>query len=65
MGFQTTIMRHIVAHVNKGVMNHFWTTGDTDNAIFRYYIDGEAEASIQFTAPKAAGAFFGDAEMWG
>ena len=46
-------------------MNHFWTTGDTDNAIFRYYIDGEAEASIQFTAPKAAGAFFGDAEMWG
>ena len=58
-------MRHIVTHVNKGVMNHFWTTGDTDNAIFRYYIDGEAEASIQFTAPKAAGAFFGDAEMWG
>ena len=48
-----------------GVMNHFWTTGDTDNAVFRYYIDGEATASIEFTAPKAAGAFFGDGPIWG
>jgi len=48
-----------------GVMTHFWTTGDTDNAVFQYYIDGEAEPSITFTAPKAAGAIFGDNAMWG
>ena len=29
-------------------MTHFWTTGDTDAAVFRYYIDGEAEASIDY-----------------
>ena len=56
-----------------GVMTHFWTTGHTDDSIFRYYIDGEQTASVQFTAPEAAGALFGDTEakdtkeaaMWG
>ena len=28
-------------------------------------MDGETTASIEFTAPKAAGAIFGDAPMWG
>ena len=54
-------------------MTHFWTTGHTDDSTFRYYIDGEATASVQFTAPEAAGALFGDTEgqdtkeaaMWG
>ena len=41
------------------------TLGDTDDVIFRYYIDGEDKASIEFTAPKAAGAFFKDPGMWG
>ena len=50
---------------DSGVMTHFWTTGDTDRAVFRYYVDGEATPSIEFTAPAAAGAPFGDAAMWG
>ena len=48
-----------------GVMTHFWTTGHTDDSTFRYYIDGEATASVQFTAPEAAGALFGDTEGQG
>ena len=40
-------------------------TGDTDNAIFKYYIDGETTPSIEFNAPHAAGAFYDDAAMWG
>lgn len=45
-----------------GVMTHFWTTGHTDDSVFRYYIDGEQTASVQFTAPEAAGALYGDGE---
>ena len=45
-----------------GVITHFWTTGHTDDSVFRYYIDGEQTASVQFTAPEAAGALYGDGE---
>lgn len=52
-----------------GVMTHFWATaggGVLDDAIFRYYIDGEKEASIQFTPPLACGVGFGDPQApWG
>ena len=65
-GPETPIFNYTLSATGKvGVMNHFWTTGDTDDAVFRYYIDGEATASIEFTAPAAAGAFFKDAGMWG
>jgi hypothetical protein len=53
------------ATARSAAMTHFWTTGSTDTAIFRYYIDGETTASIEFTPPAASGAFFGDAQMWG
>ena len=49
----------------SAAMTHFWTTGTTDTAVFRYYIDGETAASVEFTPPAASGAFFGDAAMWG
>lgn len=65
-GLETSIFEYGLSPTGyAGVMNHFWTTGDTDNLIFRYYIDGETTASIEFTAPKAAGAFYADADMWG
>ena len=38
-------------------MTHFWITGSgaglrgIDNATIRYYVDGEADASIAFKAP--------------
>ena len=65
-GLETSIFSNeLSSGAEMGAMNHFWTTGDTDNLIFRYYVDGEAEASVQFTAPKAAGAFFADPAMWG
>ena len=41
-------------------MTHFWTTGDTDDAVWSYYMDGEATPSVQFRAPQATGTFFGD-----
>ena len=36
-----------------------WATG-ADNVTVRYYVDGEATASIQFKPPMAAGVGFGD-----
>lgn len=40
--------------------------GVLGTAIFRYYIDGETTASIQFTPPMAAGVGFDDTQApWG
>lgn len=53
---------------NGGYLNHFWAAGSNpvDRAIFRYYIDGEAEASIVFTPALACGVGFGDQTApWG
>jgi len=65
-GAETSLFQYTLSDSGDvGVMTHFWTTGDTDDAVFRYYIDGESTASIEFVASKAAGAIYGDAAMWG
>lgn len=46
-----------------GTTTHFWVTGSapqTDTVIFRYYIDGEANASIVFQPGYACGVGFND-----
>eukprot|EP00750_Incisomonas_marina_P018739 INCI3133.3.p1 GENE.INCI3133.3~~INCI3133.3.p1 ORF type:complete len:342 (-),score=50.12 INCI3133.3:31-1056(-) len=52
-----------------GVMTHFWTTCSAEaeaGAIFRYYVDGEDEAGIEFTPSLAAGVGFDDPHApWG
>jgi hypothetical protein len=54
-----------------GVMTHFWVTGpngypSVDEAIFRYYIDGEDTASIEFTPSFVCGVGFDDDQApWG
>ena len=51
-----------------GVMHHFWCTGFAliDRAVWRYYIDGEAVASIQFTSSMITGVGFVDTQgPWG
>jgi len=59
-----------VATGSTGVMDHFWITGpgnvDWDNVVIRYYIDGEAIASIQFSPSMAVGVGFDDGKApWG
>jgi hypothetical protein len=49
-----------------GVMTHFWLTPCGPDIMIKYYIDGETEASIQFTPSLAAGVGFDDhADPWG
>eukprot|EP00456_Euglypha_rotunda_P077472 TRINITY_DN7316_c0_g2_i9.p1 TRINITY_DN7316_c0_g2~~TRINITY_DN7316_c0_g2_i9.p1 ORF type:complete len:426 (-),score=33.85 TRINITY_DN7316_c0_g2_i9:128-1405(-) len=53
-----------------GVMDHFWITGPNninwDDVVIRYYVDGEATASVQFTPSMAAGVGFNDGQApWG
>lgn len=51
-----------------GMMTHWWATGDqiVNQAVWRYYIDGETDASIQFPSYMAAGVGFADAfAPWG
>ena len=51
-----------------GVTTHFWITspGQGANSTIRYYIDGEAEASIAFAPGMACGVGFGDQKApWG
>ena len=64
-GPERSIFNHTTTGDNAGVMTHFWTTGDTDAAVWSYYVDGEATPAVQFQAPKAAGTFFGDEALWG
>lgn len=74
-GTEQTIFEHTVSPGSVGVMTHFWITGleqvvhstgtlfatnGTDNVTVRYYIDGEATASIAFKPPMAAGVGFHD-----
>jgi hypothetical protein len=48
-----------------------WLTGGpspgagTDNATVKYYVDGEAEAAIEFKPPLATGSGFDDLTVWG
>ena len=64
-GPERSIFNHTTVGANAGVMTHFWTTGDTDDAVWSYYVDGESVPSVQFQAPRAAGTFFGDEALWG
>jgi len=63
------IFQHFVADGDYGVMTHYWTTypSATDNGVVvRYYVDGEEEASIQFTPSMACGVGFYDPQApWG
>jgi len=63
------IFQHYVAPGDVGVITHFWITypSKVDNGtIIRYYIDGEKEASIQFTPSLACGVGFYDTQgPWG
>ena len=43
-----------------GTMDHFWVTPSTGKLMIRYYVDGESEASIQFTPSLASGVGFDD-----
>ena len=66
---QLDVFNHTVsAGSTFGVMTHFWCTGGPalDAAVWRYYIDGEKVASIQFTSAMAAGVGFLDTQgPWG
>jgi len=66
---ETWMFAHIVPDGHIGVMNHFWITYDrsVDNGtIIRYYVDGETEASIQFTPSLACGTGSYDVQApWG
>jgi len=53
------LFTHTVDAGHYGVMTHFWMTamaGVADGTIVRYYIDGEASASIAFRPPLACGS---------
>eukprot|EP00039_Didymoeca_costata_P031306 m.34108 g.34108 ORF g.34108 m.34108 type:complete len:514 (-) comp8671_c0_seq2:2448-3989(-) len=59
---------NLSASDNVGVINHFWSTGcgggpidfsaESGIATYRFYIDGEASASIQFTPRMAVGIHY-------
>jgi len=55
----------------NGVMTYFWCTEGSDSVtvgetIFRYYVDGEVTASIEFTLDMLAGIGFDDnTAPWG
>lgn len=66
---ETTMFTHDVsAEGSWAYMNHFWAAGnpEVDRAIFRYYVDGEVNASVVFTPALACGVGFGDQTApWG
>eukprot|EP00040_Diaphanoeca_grandis_P025793 m.143394 g.143394 ORF g.143394 m.143394 type:complete len:516 (+) comp30316_c0_seq3:97-1644(+) len=58
---------NISAGASIGVINHFWSTAcggkenfitDAGVSLYRFYIDGETEASVQFTPRMATGGYF-------
>ena len=63
---EQVLFNHTAIH--PGLMTHFWTAGRAtfdditpfDNITWRYYIDGEAEASIVFQPSLACGTGFDD-----
>jgi len=66
---ETILFQHFLAPGDLGVMTHLWTTspqGVDPGLIIRYYIDGEAQASIQFQPALACGVGFADTQApWG
>lgn len=75
-GILSSSEMHLFSHTiesagDYGVMTHFWVTGpagtpSVDDAVFRYYIDGEQTASIEFTPSLACGVGFNNDEApWG
>lgn len=66
---ETEMFSHIVSEEGEwAYMNHFWAAGSpaVDRAIFRYYVDGEANASVVFSPALACGVGFGDQQApWG
>lgn len=66
---ETELFTHNVSADGKwAYLNHFWAAGSSqvDRAIFRYYVDGEATPSIEFTPALACGVGFGDQTApWG
>ena len=60
---EQVLFEHSLSRANDtGVMNHFWAAGApaVDGAIVRYYVDGEARASVEFVVAMACGVGFGD-----
>jgi hypothetical protein len=66
---EKTLFAHKIAPGHTGLMNHFWSTcnAECEGALLvRYYIDGEATASIAYEPGMAAGTGFDDtAAPWG
>jgi hypothetical protein len=66
---ETEFFSHMVSSEGQwAYLNHFWAAGNdqVDRALFRYYIDGETEASVVFTPALATGVGFGDQSApWG
>jgi len=66
---ESIVFQWFVAPGDVGVMTHFWTTyfrNEDDGVVIRYYIDGETEASLQFTPSLACGVGFYDTQApWG
>lgn len=66
---ETYVFSWVLAAGDVGAMTHFWTTypGKVDNGVIvRYYIDGETNASIEFTPSLACGVGFYDTQApWG
>lgn len=59
---------HTVGGGQWAYLNHFWAAGSAqvDFTVFRYYVDGERDASVVFTPPLACGVGFGDqTSPWG
>jgi len=60
---ETSLFSHTVsAGSTHGVLTYWWITGGgaVDDAVFRFYVDGEATASISFSPPLAVGTGFDD-----
>ena len=67
---QVELYNHTLsADATSGMITHFWSTAcgagvsfkaalDSGVAIYRYYIDGETKASIEFTPRDVAGVIF-------
>eukprot|EP00040_Diaphanoeca_grandis_P001086 m.17442 g.17442 ORF g.17442 m.17442 type:complete len:482 (-) comp11512_c0_seq1:40-1485(-) len=70
---ETTLFAHVLAKgagdTDTAVMNHFWSTCSPEcerSLVVRYYIDGEANASIEFHPAMMAGTGFDDdTAPWG
>ncbi|KAH3765899.1 DUF2961 domain-containing protein [Pelomyxa schiedti] len=63
------VFQHWLAAGDYGVMTHFWMTIPSNvesNMIVRYYIDGEATASVEYQPGLACGVGYNDNQApWG